>query len=225
MKTIAIIGQKGGSGKTTIAIGLAVAAGKIGLEVAIIDLDPQSTAASWKDRRGDVGPAVVDAKAPRLRASLEAARSGGADLVIIDTPGKSTSEAIEAAKVADLVLIPTRPNVMDLETLTAVEGMLRVAGSPKAFVVVNGMNPHATRQADEIKALIRDQFRLEVAPVHLSQRGGYADAPAMGKSAQEVEPTGKAAAELERLYLFTCAQVGLLEGSSDEQSSPVANRA
>src|ERR1035438_5578501 len=89
MKTIAIISEKGGTGKTTSAIGLAVTAARAGEAVAVIDLDPQANAANWKDRRAEENPAVVSAQVGRLTQTLNAARESGASLVILDTPGKN----------------------------------------------------------------------------------------------------------------------------------------
>src|ERR1039458_3615298 len=106
MFTVAVIGQKGGNGKTTVAIELATTAAAVGEDVAVIDLDPQASAAKWRDRRTVDNPAVVSAQVSRLRQTLTAAKTNGADLVVIDSPGKSDSAAVEAARVADLVLIP-----------------------------------------------------------------------------------------------------------------------
>ncbi len=80
MFTISIIGQKGGTGKTTTALGLAVAAAQAGHDVAVIDLDPQATAAKWKDRREEENPPVVSAQASRLRQTLDAAEKGGVEV-------------------------------------------------------------------------------------------------------------------------------------------------
>ena len=85
MFTISIIGQKGGTGKTTVALGLAVAAFRAGQVVAVIDLDPQASAANWKDRRSDDSPAVVSAQSSRLKQTLATAEEIGAEVVIIDT--------------------------------------------------------------------------------------------------------------------------------------------
>jgi chromosome partitioning protein len=202
MRIIAIIGQKGGTGKTTTAIGLAVAAVRAGYQTAILDLDPQSNAANWKDRRKAEGPAVESIQPGRLRQTLKAAEDAGADYVFIDTPGKSDTAAVEAARVADLVLIPVRPQIFDLETLSAVRDALRIAGSPHAYVVLNGIHPNATRSAAEQRDVISNAFGLPVCPVHLSHRATFADAPDTGQAPQEIEPHGKAAADLEALFEF-----------------------
>src|SRR5437773_524001 len=100
MRTIGIIGEKGGTGKTTVSVGLAVEAAQAGQAVAVIDLDPQANAANWKDRREGNDVAVVSAQVSRLRQTLELARENGADMAIIDSPGKSDSAAIETARCA-----------------------------------------------------------------------------------------------------------------------------
>lgn len=202
MKVIAVIGQKGGTGKTTTTLGLAVAAVNAGHSTAVLDLDPQTNAANWKDRREAANPAVESIQPGRLRQTLKAAEESGADYVFIDTPGKSDTAAIEAARVADLVLIPVRPQIFDLETLSAVRDALRVAGSPPAHVVLNGIHPSATKSPGDQRGVIANAFGLPVASVHLSHRAAYAEAPATGKAPQEIEPDGKAAAELGALFAF-----------------------
>jgi len=222
MFTISLIGQKGGTGKTTAALGLAVAAYRVGKVVAVIDLDPQATAANWKDRRGEDSPAVVSAQASRLRQTLDTARAGGAEFVIIDTAGRNDDSALNAARLSDLVLIPSRPNMVEIETLKAVADLLRLAGNPPAFVLLNGIHPTATKQADEAREMVRHIFGLTCAPVHLCHRSAYAEAPTTGKAPQELDGEGKAGAELDRLFVFvseflnngTCEHV-----QSDEPSS------
>ena len=172
----------------------------------IIDLDPQANAANWKDRRAAENPAVVSAPVARLKATMNAARQHAAAFVALDTPAKSDSAALEAARVADLVLIPVWPQIYHLETLPALKDLLRVAGHTPIAVVLNGLHPQATKQVEDAKHLIAAVYQLPVCPVHLCYRALYADGPATGHSAQEVEPDGKAAAELRRLYQFVMHQ-------------------
>ena len=117
MKTIAIISQKGGVGKTTAAIELGFAAHAAGFPTAIIDLDPQGTAAKWGDRREADGPSVIGGQASRLSVILDTARANGAELVIIDTPPSAEAIALQAAKVSDFILIPTRAGGFDIEAI------------------------------------------------------------------------------------------------------------
>jgi chromosome partitioning protein len=177
MFTISVVGQKGGTGKTTVALGLAVAASLSGMVSAVIDVDPQATASNWKDRREAENPAVVSAQASRLKQTLETARSGGADFVVIDTAGRNDDSALNAARMSDMVLIPTRANVVEIETLRAVSDLIRIAGSPPALVVLNGVHPAATKTVDEARKMVWSVFGLECAPVHLCHRQAYADAP------------------------------------------------
>lgn len=201
MKTLAVISQKGGNGKTTTALGVAVEAVKAGQRVAVIDLDPQASAANWGDRRADKeNPAVVSCQASRLRQVLDAAAAQGVQLAIIDTPGKSAEAAIAAAKVASRVLVPVEPHISNLETLESVREILGLANKPPASVVVNRAPVQGKRHEDAAAGLSGQGF--DVAPVVLFQRAAYADATNIGQTASEYDPHGKAAAELAKLYSY-----------------------
>lgn len=199
MKTIAIIGQKGGNGKTTTALGLAVEGVRRSRTVAVIDLDPQATATNWSDRREvKDAPAVVSCQVVRLRQVLDAAKAQGVKLVIIDTAGKSTDAAIAAAKVADKVLMPIQPQLFDIETLQNVKEILTLAGNPAAVVVINRASVQGKRHEETQEAATAMGFT--VAPVVLYQRAAHGDAGNIGQTAAEYEPKGKAAQEMAALY-------------------------
>jgi chromosome partitioning protein len=129
MKTIAFICQKGGTGKTTLAISLATAAIADGLTVAIIDLDPQVSACEWGDIRKADAPVVIDAQPARIEAVVERAREMGIDLLLIDTAGRTEQAALAGARVADLVLVPLQPSVIDLKTIRATCDLIDLAGN------------------------------------------------------------------------------------------------
>jgi chromosome partitioning protein len=218
MITISLLGQKGGTGKTTIAVGLAVAAARAGHTVALVDLDPQATASNWKDRRTDDNPAVVSAQASRLRPTLETARGAGVEYCFVDTAGRNDDSALNAARLSDLVIIPTRPSIVEVETLPQVNDLLRLAGSPPAFIVLNGLHPSAGRTSiEEVHRALRDLYGLTVAPVHLCQRGVYPEAMITGATPQELDDTGKAADELRRLLQFVCEHVNKTDIDHEQQ--------
>jgi chromosome partitioning protein len=201
MKTIAIVSQKGGSGKTTLATALAVRAMKDGHSVALFDIDPQGSASLWAERREGDEPAVISCQIFALEKLLAKAEEGGADFAFIDTPGKIEQAAIAASKAADLALIPVRATAFDLDALKELRSLMAIAGDPPAYVVLNAIPVQGKRHLDA-RAVIEKLHKLTVAPVHLSQRNAFSDAIIAGKTASEYEPKGKAAAELDALYAF-----------------------
>jgi chromosome partitioning protein len=202
MQVLAIIGQKGGNGKTTTALALAVEAERQGRTVAVIDLDPQTTAASWSDRRGKETPTVVSCQVGRLAQVLQAAEQEGADLALIDTPGKSTEASIAAAKAADLVLLPIQPQLYDIETLAGLRDVLSLAGKRHAAFVLVNRAPVQGRRHIEATEAIKTLFGMKVCPVVIFARAAHGDAGNIGQSAAELDPTGKAAQEVRELYSY-----------------------
>ena len=200
MKTIAILSQKGGSGKTTLALHLAVAAEEAGQLAAVIDLDPQASAAGWKDSRKHETPVVVPMPASRLPQALEAARNGGADLALIDSAPHAGDVALAAAEVADLILIPCRPGILELRAIGPTARIAKLAGKP-TFVVLNAMPNRAPNVLADATAAVAIHG-LEVAPVSLQQRAAYAHALTSGQTAQEYEPKGKAGQDVADLYAW-----------------------
>ena len=212
MKTIAIVSQKGGSGKTTIALHLAVASARAGRNTAVIDLDPQASAANWSDRRRAELPVVLSAHASRLSHEATRVKETGGEILYLDTAPHSDSAALEAAKAADLVLIPCRPAILDLEAIANTLRFVRTTGTP-VCVVINAVAPlgqDAAQAAEVIAGLA-----VEVCPVRLGNRVAFARALISGQAAQEFEPGGKAAAEVERLHEFISNRVHLCSTSSN----------
>lgn len=200
MKTIAIVSQKGGAGKTTLALHIATAAEAVDLSSAIIDLDPQASAAGWGDSREAETPVVVPLPHARLAQGLQAARDGGAALVVIDTAPHSEGTAMAAIRAADLVLIPCRAGVLDLRAIGTTAELVKIAQTP-AFVVLNAVPPRATQLLADARAAV-EVHGLEVAPVTLQQRATFGHALTVGRTAPEYEPGGKAAEEISELLAW-----------------------
>lgn len=211
MKTFAIIAQKGGAGKTTLAVNLSVSAEASGYTTALIDVDPQASAAKWGDKRTAETPEVISAQASRLDSFLISAREAGADLVIIDTAPNSDSTALAAAQAADLILIPCRPAAFDLEAIASTVQLARLAGKP-AIVVLNAA-PIRGSLIDEARQAIAT-YSVAVAPTVLHQRAAYSNAVIDGRTAGEYEPGGKAAAEIAALFGWLEQQVRLSYGET-----------
>lgn len=198
MHTLAVIGQKGGNGKTTLSLGLAVQAALDGKTVAIVDLDPQTTSANWSDRRASENPAVVSCQVARLQQVLDTAAKSGVDLAVIDTPGKSTDALIAAAKAATFALMPIQPQLFDIETLSNLRDVLTLAGNPVAAVVVNRAPIQGRRHIETQEAVAAQG--LPVCPLVIYARAAHGDAGNVGQTAAEYDPHGKAAEERRALY-------------------------
>jgi chromosome partitioning protein len=216
MKTVAIISQKGGAGKTTLAVHLATAAVAAGHMAAIIDLDPQGTAASWSDRRTAKAPEVISGQAVRLPTLLTTARNNGADMLILDTAPNADQTASLAAHVADLVLIPCRPSAFDLEAIETTLMLAKAAMKP-AYVVLNAVPPRSSIGKEASEGLTAQG--VQVAPHQLTHRAAFAHGVIDGRTAQEFEPEGKAAEEVTSLYAWLCGIVGMPTRGLDRKAA------
>ena len=205
MLTVAILSQKGGTGKTTLTLHLAVAAERDGQTAAVIDLDPQASASGWSDARAGETPAVVPVPSARLGHALEAAKAGGATIAFIDTAPHASDAALASAEAADLVLIPCRPGILDLRAISLTARAVKLAGTP-AYVVLNAMPSRAPNVLADARAAVA-VHGLEVAPITLQQRVAYAYALIGGQTAQEYEPAGKAADEIEQLFAWVRSEL------------------
>jgi len=197
MKTLAILAQKGGSGKTTLAVHMAVCATRRKLRTALIDLDPQGSAYDWNASREDSRKLdAVKASAGQLAALLRQAKTAKADLVIIDTAPHSDSAAAIVAQLADFILIPCRPARFDLKAIGSTAAIAHLAKTPSA-VVINAA-PRG-KLVQEARDALLTQGVTVVEPV-LYQRAAYSHAVIDGRSVHEYEPDGKAAGEIEALF-------------------------
>jgi len=206
MRILSIISQKGGSGRSTLATALAVAAEADGKTCAIFDLDPQASATFWRDVRQAPTPAVTAILADGLSFLLTAAQENGCDLAIIDTPPFAKDIAFAAAEHADFILIPTRPAVFDLASIKITLELLNRFDKPSAVVLT--FCPPASRELSDAAQAIKE-LGATLCPVQIGNRIAFSRAQQRGLVAQEFDPSGKAAQEIEQLYKYTCIRLGL----------------
>lgn len=207
MKTVAILSGKGGAGKTTLAVHLAVASVQAGHSTALIDLDPQASAFAWHQTRSEdvPSPVVISAHAARLLEILDTAKEKGVALTIIDTAPHAETPALTAARAASLVLIPCRPSIFDLRSIGTTIDMTRLAEVP-ARIVLNAVPPRGNK-AEQARAAIAT-YNATCAPCTLGQRVAFVNSVTSGSTAQEIDPKGKAAHEILALYKYITQQIG-----------------
>ena len=202
MRTVAIVNMKGGSGKSTAAVHIAAAAAAQGRNVALLDVDPQRSAARWGERRAAALPVVLTSPPSRLAAELQRCADAGTHLAIIDTPPRAGSgnAAQVAAKLADLVVMPCRPSVLDVEAAADTGAQVRAITSAPVVALLTACAPRG-QDADQVAAALAG-VGLQVAPVRLGQRVVFARSLLAGLTAQEAEPSGRAALEVAAVHSF-----------------------
>ena len=204
MKVLVLASQKGGAGKTTIAAHVAVAAELGGAGPAVlIDTDPQGSLSAWWNSREAGTPALASATLAELPEKLAALAKAGFKLAVIDTPPAITEAIRDVVKLADLVLIPTRPSPHDLRAVGSTVDIAQEVARPFAFVVTQA-KPTARLTVQAVAAL---SAHGAVAPAIVHDRVDYAASMVDGRTVQETDPKGRSASEIVALLSFVQARI------------------
>lgn len=199
MKVVVIASQKGGVGKTTIAAHLAVAAEQEGCGPAVlIDADPQGSLSAWWNSRDAEVPALASASLAELPSKLEALAAVGFKLAVIDTPPAITAAIRDVVKLADLVLIPTRPSPHDLRAVGSTVDLAHEASRPFFFTVTQA-KPNARLTVQAVAALSAHGV---VAPIIVHDRVDYAASMVDGRTVGEINAKSHSAEEMRGLFSF-----------------------
>lgn len=197
LKVVVVASQKGGSGKTTIAGHLAVQAELSGNgPVGLIDVDPQGSLADWWNERAAPNPFFIQTAVPRLAADIRELAAHGMELLVIDTPPALTGTIADVIRVADLVVIPTRPSPHDLRSIGATMELVEHLGKPLVFVV-NGAAPRAKITAEAVSLLSQHG---PLAPSIIHQRVDFAASMIDGRTVMELPGESRSAKEIEALW-------------------------
>lgn len=202
MRIITLVTQKGGTGKSTLATALAVAATQAGQRAIALDLDPQGTLAAWAYIRQQPAPAVAQLPVQQTAALRDVLKEAAKSftLAIIDTAGADNPATHNAMSAADLCLVPLRPTRPDgLAIKPTVEALLR-GKLPFAFILNQcPTTPRGSRAAEMAAGLA--SLGLLAEPM-MCQRADYQDAFAAGQGVTEYAPDGKAADEVRQLWAW-----------------------
>jgi chromosome partitioning protein len=198
MRIIALVTQKGGSGKSTIASSLAVAAAEAGEKVIVVDMDPQASLTRWSRARQDTSIGVTAIAPGKLPSTLIAMEKAGITLVVIDTPGTDSIASASAMKVADLCIIPARPNAFDLWASETTRKQLRSLRKEYAFLL-NQCPPaqQSARVEQGVEAL--EAMGGLLNPL-IRSRVDYQEATRLGLGVTELHASGEAAEEIRKLW-------------------------
>jgi chromosome partitioning protein len=213
MKTIAVTINKGGAGKTMISRSLATAAARSGLAVLIVDMDTQQNSTNWRRRRSpeEALPLVQFTTENDLEETLRRAHAADCDLVIIDTPPGRSTEAPAAVEASDLVLVPCTPEVESFEGLPRTARLARTTGKT-AVVVPNLVQPTSRSEEEAIRG-VAEAHGLRTVPVALHRFNVHREGSLRGRTAQELQPDSKAAAEIDALWRWLCAELHLAKSA------------
>jgi chromosome partitioning protein len=202
-------GEKGGTGKTTIATNLAVMRASEGHEVLLVDTDPQKTASYWsltRDERGITPKITCVQKTDNVKAEINALK-GKFDDIIIDAGGRDSIELRTSMLVADLAVFPFRPSQFDLWTLAKMDKHLKevilINETIKAFLVINqaSSNP-SVKEKDNAKSHLEEFPDIHLLKSVIAERIAFRKAAIQGMSVMELTNNDdqKAKDEIESLY-------------------------
>lgn len=210
MRVVVIAKQKGGVGASTAVRELGVAAAASGKRVILVDLDAQGTSRGWWNRRtagmpsnGEPNPGLALPSPSDLPGALDELRRVGVDIVLVDTPPSVHAFISSVIRLADLVLLPTRPTTDDIDALPPILDLVEEVGTPFAFVPTQ-VPPGRSRLYDDVLPLLAQRGR--VTPP-LRMRADFPVAAADGRTATETAPRGKAAEEVGALWAFVEAEL------------------
>lgn len=225
VKTICVLSRKGGAGKTTIAVNLAITAFLAGHKVMLADLDPQRSASDALRARRRPGPAYAESCAGKLFHAQSSARRDGVEILFVDTPAAPENDVAHAVNLSDLCLVVGRPSFLDLAPIVRSADMVRRLNRD-GLIVLNQAHTNRAEVAPIAFPEVVEALRfcgIPLAPVGLRSRATFQQAIAQGQSVAELEPGGAAAHDVSRLWAHLSSTLSL--GLERQEQPALAARA
>ncbi len=191
---LAFVSQKGGAGKTTLALNVAAHAVQAGRRVTVLDCDPNCSAVIWGDLRSEAAPEVRYCPYLRLEREIDRARTKGSDFILIDTPMGADGGPVAGARHANLVVVPCRQSLFDLAAIRASLDVAALAGTP-AVAVLNAVPTRAAHWESEARDLLAHQG-VQMLPAAIRNRVAFVRSSRAGQGVVESDPRGAAAFEI-----------------------------
>jgi chromosome partitioning protein len=215
VKILSFVNQKGGTGKSILALNLAVAAEQAGEKACLLDLDTQGTVANWySTRTAETPPVLNHEQVGDLGQALDRLAAAAFSVAIIDTKGEDSHGTRIAMQHADLCLIPIRPAGPDLHASRSTMEALRAMGREFALVINQASPNKAARITSAVMTSL--QHNGPIMPTAIASRMDHQYAYALGQAAMEYAPDGKAAEEIKELWAW--CRKRLAKGIEHEQA-------
>ena len=201
MRTVAVIGRKGGSGKTTIAAHLAIGLHLRGRRTILADCDPQRSAIEVLKSRGSDGPETIATSSAKIFVLRMSALNSGVDALVIDTPAVLDEDIAQAAGLADLSIMVVRPTFLDISAAVRTSSIVRKLRKPGLIILNQAPAPRGQVEAPTVKRSMTalGLLHLPVAPIIVRARATYQTVLEHGRSAEELGQDGQAASEMKAL--------------------------
>lgn len=216
-KIIAVVNQKGGSGKTTLSMHLAGALARRGDRVLVVDADPQATATRWAASADDEKPfpaSVVGLSAASAKVHREVKKFvGDYKYILVDCPPAADSPVPQSALlIADLALVPLIPSPLDMWAAVGIrqviENVSAINETLQSRLIVNQCQPNTNLAKEALEVL--PEFGIELCKTFMHQRQVYRQSAVFGQTVHDFG--SKAVDAVREIESLTDELLGILEG-------------
>ena len=213
MQSIAVVSRKGGAGKSTVSVQLAVGLSLRNRSIVLADTDPQRSSLEVMRNRASEQPERVASSASKLFALQTTARRSGVETLLIDTPAVVEEEMAQIIGLADMAIMVLRPTYLDLAAAVNTSRVIRQLGKPGLIVLNQAPVPRGGVEPPQVKRTLEavQLLRLPVAPTVLRHRAIHQRSMELGRSAEELEPQSPGGREVSLLCDFIADYVWTLE--------------